>query len=267
VRAGSRLLVVAATGRGAAPNVTLRGPGRTVVTTPPLGVFTTVERGQIAFRNTDDSTTYFAIGRPARGRWTLTAEGDSAPVTSVRRAGARRRLKVRARVTGRGRARRLRFTVGRQRGLRVVFYERALGGLTRITATRGGHGSKRFLPATGRGRRRQVVAVAMQDGLPRDRITVARFAARTPRPGRPRRARIRRRGAAVVVRFKRASGAVRHAVMVRVSDGRRLLYLPRRRHRVLVGGVPRRMRVSVSVRGLDAAGRSGPARQARLPRR
>jgi hypothetical protein len=244
--------------------VTLRGPGGVVLSAPAVGA--TLEGGRLAFRNEDDATSYLAVARPRAGRWTLTADPGSAPITRVRRAEVLPRVRVRARVGGRGATRRLRWSVSPRRGARVSFYERSGAGVRRVAVTRGGRGSRRFRPAvTGRARRR-IVAVIERSGLPEDQRVVARFRARTERPGRPARLRIRRRPGGAIVRFGRARGAARYTVRVGISDGRTLLFLPRRARPIRVGGVRRRDRVTASVRGLDSAGRSGPARRARLGR-
>lgn len=261
VSRGSRVAVFGAEGQGAAPNVTLRGPGGTVLTTPAGAEFTTVADGRLAFRNPDDATTYFAVPRPRPGRWTLSVEPGSVAVTKAQQAAGRPQLRIRARVSGRGPARRLRYRVGRQNGLRVTFYERAGGSVRRIASTTGGRRSVGFRPAPGRAVRRQIVAVANQGGLPRDKLRVARFNARVGRPGRPARVRVRRRKGAAVVTWSRSRRAVGHLVRVRVSDGRRLLFMPKRSRRVVVRRVGGR-RVVASVRGLDSTGRVGPARRA-----
>ena len=264
VRRGTRQLTLSAVGRGAAPAVTLRGPGGFTLSAPAAGAV--LERGRLAFRNADDATTYFAVGRPRTGRWTLTTDPGSAAIAQLRSADLLPAVRVRARVSGRGRVRRLRYAVSRRPGLRVTFLERSGAGVQRIAATRGGRGTSRFRPAAARGLRRRVVALIERAGLPEDQRTVDRFRARTPRPGRPRRLRVRLRGRTAVIRWSRARGAVRHELRVRVSDGRTLLFLPHRARRVRVGAIARRDRVRATVRGLDAAGRAGPARRAGLRR-
>lgn len=265
VRRGSRVAVFAATGQADAPNVTLKGPGGTVVSTPLGAEFTTLVDGRLAFRNTDEATTYFAIPRPRAGRWSLSVEAGSVAVDKTQQAGGRPRLSIEAGVSARGSTRRLRYRVGRQSGLNVAFYERAGGSVRRLASVRGGRGSVRFRPAPGPAVRRQIVAVATQDGTPRDRVRVARFKARVALPGRPARVSVRRRRGAAVVTWSRSARAARHLVRVRVSDGRRLLFTPRRKRRVLVRRVGGR-RVVATVRGLDSVGRAGPKRTARARR-
>jgi hypothetical protein len=264
VRRGTRQLTLSAVGQGAAPAVTLRGPGGVTLSAPPTGAL--IEPNRLAFRYEGDATSYLAVGRPRPGRWTLSADPGSAPIVRFRRAGDVQVARISARVRGRGQSRRLRWRVSRQPGLRVTFFERSSSGVRTIAATRGGRGSVRFRPATARSPRRRIVAFVERRGLPEDQRTVARFRARSPRPGRPRRVRVRRRGSAAVIVWTRSRGAARHEIRVRISDGRTLLFLPRRGRRIRVGGVSRRDRVVVRVRGLDRSGRAGPARRARLRR-
>jgi hypothetical protein len=162
--------------------------------------------------------------------------------------------------------RRLRWRVSRREDLRVTFVQRGASGSRRIATTRGGRGSERFRPLPGRRAQRRVIALVERAGLPEEQRRVARFRASTGRPGRPARVRIRRGPGRAVVTWTRAPGASRHAVRVDVSDGRRLLFLPRRARRVVIRGVARRRRVTATVRGLDPLGRSGPPRRARLRR-
>ena len=140
--------------------------------------------------------------------------------------------------------------------MRVVFLERSGAGLRRIAVSRGGRGSARFRAAVAPGLRRRVVALVARAGLPESRQTVARFRARTPEPGRPARVTIRRRGGGVVIRWTRARRSTGHLVRVRVSDGRTLLFQPRRGRRLRVGEVARRDRATVSVE--RACGQRGP---------
>jgi hypothetical protein len=262
VRRGTPVLALSAVGQGAAPNVTLHGPGGITVATPPVGVWTTVADGRLAFRNPDDATTYFAVAKPRPGRWTLTVEPGSAPVVQTRRANALPRLRIRARVRGHGRTRTLRWSVGRRAGRRVTFFQRSGAGARRIVVARGRHGAARFHPLAGRSPRRRVVALVEQGGVPQEVRTVDRFRASTRRPGRPRRVHVRHRRHAVVVSWSRAAGASRYRVMMRISDGRRMLFRPHRR-RLVVPHVARRLRVSASVRGVDGLGRAGRARSGR----
>ena len=101
VRRGTRQLTLSAVGEGAAPAVTLRGPGGVTFSAPPTGAL--IEPNRLAFRYEGDATSYFAVGRPRAGRWTLTADPGSVPVTRFRRAGDIEVARIAARVSGRGR--------------------------------------------------------------------------------------------------------------------------------------------------------------------
>jgi hypothetical protein len=127
-------------------------------------------------------------------------------------------------------------------------------------------GSVRFRPAPGPAGRRRVVAVVVRDGAPEPARAVARF--RAPRaggPAPPRHVRVRARGLRRVITWsgRRELG---YRVAVRLADGRRLLFLRGRRHRVTVQPVLRGMRMRVRVRAVGALGRPGPARTVKLPR-
>jgi hypothetical protein len=110
---------------------------------------------------------------------------------------------------------------------------------------------------------REVVAVVLQDGTPRDSFAVARIRARTARAGRPGGVRIRRTARSARISWRGAANASTYNVRVRISDGRSLLYrASSRRRSVTVRGVARRMRVTTSVRGVTRGGRAGKARAA-----
>ncbi len=105
-----------------------------------------------------------------------------------------------------------------------------------------------------------------QDGLTQSAGVVARYTA--PRPRRPRRPgslRVTARRGVLSVRWGRAAGAASYEVRVVLSDGRRLLFLPKRTtRRLTVHDVAAGTRASVTVRGVSAIGRRGPRAHARV---
>lgn len=259
VRRGERGLALAVTGAQGAPAMTLRSPSGEAITPPADGALIDQTSGRLAFRNGDQSTSYITVARPEAGDWTLTVDAGSTPVTQIRRAGVLRPARVRARV----RAGRIVFSATRQRGQRIEFVERGADVNRRIATTSRSRGSLRFRPAEGPPGVREVIAVVLQDGTPRDSFSVARFRAGTVRAGRPRGVRIRRTGRSARVTWRGASNASTYTVRVRISDGRSLLYrASSRRRSVTVRGVARRMRVTASVRGVTRGGRGGKARAA-----
>ena len=110
-----------------------------------------------------------------------------------------------------------------------------------------------------------------QDGLTQSAGVVARYTA--PRPRRPRRPgslRATARRGVLSVRWGHARGAASYEVRVVLSDGRRLLFLPKRAtRRLTVQDVTAGTRASVTVRGVSATSRRGPRAHTRVevPRR
>jgi hypothetical protein len=98
-------------------------------------------------------------------------------------------------------------------------------------------------------------------------LTVARYSAPAPRrPGRPRRLRVTRRGAALLVRWRAAPGARAYAVTVRARNAPAILRVTRRRS-VRIRGLARHARGTVLVGGLRTGTRTGPQARRPIPRR
>jgi hypothetical protein len=135
-----------------------------------------------------------------------------------------------------------------------------------IARTSRATGRARFTPAAGKARSRRILAVVEQSGLPRDTLRVARYRAPAPRrPGKPRKLRVRRRGASLVVSWRPAAGAQRHMAFVRAADGEREVFLVRgRKRRIRVRGVERSHRAIVQVTGVRFDGLPGRAATAKV---
>ena len=105
-----------------------------------------------------------------------------------------------------------------------------------------------------------VAQLTSLDGTPRASITVTRYTASAPVPGRPSALRVRHVGTTLRITFRPASGATRQVVSVRLSDGRGLVFvLGGRATGVTVKAVPKTVHAtSIVVRGL-ADGIRGPA--------
>ncbi len=180
---------------------------------------------------------------------------------------------VKASVGGKGRRRSLRFSLPARAGQRVTFAEEAERVYRELGSSTRARGSLRFRPAPGPGGKRRIVAIVEQGGVPYEKLTVARYVAPgTPRPTRPRRVVVKRRGASLLVGWSRVSGASGYEVRVGLPrDGRRLLFYPPPRRRSLrVRGVERSdlARVSVAAIGRDLrAGHAGKAKLKPLGRR
>jgi hypothetical protein len=263
VRRGQRLAVFSAVGTNAAPIVTLTGPGGERVTATAAGY------ADARFRVAQDPSehiSYFAVADPTPGRWQFTPEPGSAPVSAFRSASPHPPVRIRARVRrGPRRTRRLDYRVAGLAGGRVRFVESGAGLRRVLGTTRRARGALRFRPAPGLSARRSIVAAVVRDGIPEPARPVARFRARTRRAAPPRRVRIGARGLRRVITWSGPRDRA-YRVLVRTSDGRRLLFLPGRRHRVTVRPVVGGTRLRATVRALDPLGRPGRARTAWSPR-
>lgn len=172
-----------------------------------------------------------------------------------------------ARVEGRADDRTLHFRLPKAAGRRVVFAEEARHVYREIGATGKARGSFRFHPAPGPRGRRSIVAIVEQDGVPGAKLTVAHYQAPpTSRPGAPRRAAARRRGGKLLVSWTKVKGARGYEARVNLPrDGRRLLFFtPPRKHRLLIRGLERSDRATVTVAAIGPSLRPGPTARAKL---
>lgn len=174
---------------------------------------------------------------------------------------------VKASVKGKGRKRSLRFRMPGAPGRRVTFAEEAKRVYREIGATAKARGSFRFRPAPGPGGKRRIVAILEQDGVPYDKLTVARYKAPpSRRPRRPRRVHLRRRGGKLVLSWAKVRGARGYEVRVSLPrDGRRLLFFPApKRHALRIRGIERTDVARVRIAAIGADLRTGRAAKAKL---
>jgi len=250
---GGRAVLIAVRGTGGPPRVTLHGPRGETVETPADTNSALRTRRSVAFANRALKTTYVVIAHPGSGRWRVTGDGIAEVKTAPMRPAPRVSASLRHGV--------LRYRIAPVAGQRVSFEEHGRG-VSRTIAKATRSGKRRFRPADGAGGRRTITALIEQDGLPRRRVTVARFTAPPrARPGRPRgvklggRARIAAaRGATIT--WRPAARAVRYGVTVVLEDGRRLFFLRDANDRVV--RIPDGRPIEVRVVGLRADNSAGP---------
>jgi hypothetical protein len=255
-----RFALVAVTGTTGPPSVTLTAPNGNVYTTPPSGSVYDAKRGYILGRFGSDKTTYVFVAHPGAGRWKVTADIGSPPIAKLQLAGPRPPAKVTAILRGGTRRKLLSYRVKPLPGQRVRFVELGARTYQVLRTTRAARGTIRFTPGDGRPGLRRIVAEVTQNRFPRTSITVARYrSAGSVLPGRPAHVRARRSRGGLVVSWTRVRDAVRYAVVVRLSDGRRQLFLTVGR-RLRVPKVGSSLRGTVGVRGLRADHRPGPER-------
>nr|MDP8943006.1 DUF5050 domain-containing protein [Actinomycetota bacterium] len=106
VERDARLLVLRAHGAGGPPKVTVRGPRGERIDTPagPEGV---QRPDAVLFQDARRNATFLVLRRPSAGRWIVDEQPGSPSLTGLDRANALPPARVRARVSGRGRRRRL----------------------------------------------------------------------------------------------------------------------------------------------------------------
>jgi hypothetical protein len=258
----ARAVVVRVRGDGAMPKVALVGPdGRRVSADVPDGAG--FEQGQYMIMSDEDrNAVNVLVASPKEGDWRVEELPGSAPVAGIDVADPLPPVALRARVTGRGRARVLRYARTPHPGEVVTFVERGRRTARVLGRARGAKGTIRFAPALGGAGVRNVEAVITQDARPRETRKVASFVA--PADALPKRPKVKvaRAGTAVRVSWK---GTDPVDVAIRTGDGASKLLAGRKaRGSVRIRGIRRQTKVVVSVRGVRADGRTGAPTTRRL---
>ncbi len=252
-------------GTGGSPRVTLRAPDGTVIDATKLTEdFAHTETVAGLLDPARSRTVLFVRGQA--GKWTVTPEAGSPAIAQFRTADVLPVPKVTARVSGKGSAKVLRYSVRRLEGQVVQFVEQSDRGMRRIrTVKGGGRGKVRFLTSEGGGVKRRIVAQVSQDTLPRDSLVVARFSAPSPRAGRAPRPRIRRRGSKATVTWGRASYTRAYLVTVTRGDGSRFtLRRSAKARSATFGGLAKREGATVAITSLAPSGAPGATATVRL---
>lgn len=259
---------VAVTGRDGPPLVKLTGPdGRTISSDPRSTEIPVRTDVGVVYSDPSSKTTFVALARPPGGRWSVEALSGSTPLTGVRTADGLPDVRVTGSVSGRARARTLRYAIRSIPGQKVTFVERSdavAQGLGK-TVTSAGSGTVRFAPADGPAGRRTIQALVEQDGKPRKVVDVASYVAPGPVvPSRVSKLRVRRSGKdAAVATWGPARGAREYLVRMTATDGRKHLVVTRSR-RVRLTRLERWRSATVTVTATNARGRSGPPARAVL---
>jgi hypothetical protein len=229
----------------------VRGPDGTAIAVPLDGEQAANTTGEDFMAMRMDATTIqIGIRRPAAGRWTVTPREGSAPIGELAVAQGAPDARIRATVSGRGERRVLRYRLRPVPGERVRFVEQGARTYSEIGVARGRAGAIRFAPAPGARGKRRIVALLERDGVTVERRTVARYAGPADaRPPTPRRLRVRRRGDALRLSWRRVRGADEYGVVVQLSNRKRIFRVVRR-PRLTLRGFHRRARGRVSVQTL-----------------
>jgi hypothetical protein len=257
VQRGERTKNVRLEGLGGAPRIEVRGPTGELVSTAS-GDFVTGRTIRVLRQNAG-KVTWIGVEKALPGRYTVKTLPGSAGI--ARLASTRNSDEhVRAKVTGKGSKRRLRYDVARVPGRRVTFFERGKSVLRPLGTVTGGRGSLRITTPVGAGGLREIVARVQLDGAPAPDRVVARYRVSSPsRLVRPRALRLRRAGSTVSASWQRVNGAAGYAVVLRLSSGtRRVMRVPQQRAAIRLRGILLTDAGAVSVRAVGPLGGWGP---------
>jgi PKD repeat protein len=218
---GTRLGVIGASGATASPTFTLTSPTGKVYAAGPDGYVKGADYQVLHSVRTH--TTFLVVAHPTPGRWTLRPAPGSPAITSVRYAPNLPEPHVRAHVTGSGDARHLAYAITPAHGQTVQFYEQVRGILTPLGKPVGARrGAIAFRPAYAPSGARQVVAVVLQDGIERRRLTVATYTTKRVALHAPTHVKLRRvKHRSLVITWRRTAHTLT-TLWIRLSDGREL---------------------------------------------
>jgi len=260
VPAHERAAIVLLHGQGGVPGAILHGPGGRTIDAPATGTVATAT--ELVLHLAPANETEIEIAGANAGSWTIEAAPGSVPIAAVDLSHELPPPSITGRVTGSGATRALRYQMRNiPAGTKVTFVESGTDGGADLGSARGARGTLRFTPSDARAGTRTIVAVLTSaDGMPRPSITVTRYSAAPPRPGRPSHLLIRHRGTSLRITFRPAPGATHQIVSALLSDGRTPLFVLGARARgVTIRKVPRGVRaVKVVVQGL-LGGVGGPS--------
>jgi hypothetical protein len=242
--------------------VILRGPHGVVVNTPATGSLAAAQNSLVLVDRVN-GTTSIALYKPAPGRWTIATAPGSPAIGRVQRANSLPAPAVRARVVKRGHRYRLVYRLHPLAGQHVTFSEQGKDAAAVIGTANGAAGSLAFTPAYGGRGPRRIVADVEQDGLPRERDTVASYRA----PGVARlkgvtRLGVRRHATRATVSWRRTPGAAAYLVRVTYNGGFQKTTLTRATH-LVVQNVFGTEPIVAAVTARDAHGRPGKMRSTR----
>jgi hypothetical protein len=259
------LVALRVEGTTAPPKLEITGPdGRRIVSPSEAGEI--VDGSHVIVEEPEERATHVLIVKPRAGTWTLDTQPGSSRIAAVRRADSDLPVTVVGHVGGRGSRRVLgyAYSVDDQE---VTFVERSddrseskvLGRATGKPC-RGQEdgpegrgrplcGRLRFTPADGLPGTRRIYAVVTDNGITLDERLLATYrAAGERRPPQPRDLRLRRRGNTVIVTWRSPAHLRQDDVQTVLGNGEVDLRIHTgARDRVVLRGIPPRMRLRVTV--------------------
>ncbi|MGI8594706.1 MAG: Ig-like domain-containing protein, partial [Solirubrobacteraceae bacterium] len=249
-------------GQNGAPSVEVRGPGGETVSTALADID---GKGSIRIlRSRATRATFIDGSKP--GDYTVTPLDGSPPIGSMSTAEGLPPASVKAKVGGSGERRTLAYDVAPRAGQKVTFVEKGPTTNQVLGSVTSGKGTLRFKAGTGQSGARQIVARIELGGLARKEPVVARYkVGPPPKPGRPGRPKVRRKGTALTVSWSAAKGATSYGVVVTTPDGlQKAVRVTAKRRSTRVTGIPATQGGTVTVDALTVAGDAGPTASARF---
>ncbi|MBJ7519597.1 MAG: hypothetical protein JHC84_07870 [Solirubrobacteraceae bacterium] len=209
-------------GDTAAPEVTVRGPSGKALTVTGDDLTYAPGNDIGAMRELTGKRTFISLN-DGPGRYTVTPEPGSAKITQVAESRKGYDSEFEGEIdTARNEAKRiLKYDLGPKGGdQQVTFYEKGEDVYQQIGTAKSGKGEITFTPADGARGSREIVAVALINGVPIAEQTLAKFkasaeAAVTP----PTDVEVQRRGAGLVVTWDKAEQAKAYGIVVTQANG------------------------------------------------
>jgi hypothetical protein len=260
IGAKSPVVPLEITGAGGAPAVQIITPkgetldasqfGPELVRQPNLAGMTDPPRSR---------TLLFVRGEP--GKYTVKPVAGSVRITDIKTADVVPEPKVKVTVGGAGASRMLRYDVKPIPGQVVRLVEQSADGQRKIkTVKGGGRGIANFVTSESKGTSRTILAQVVQDGLPREILTVARFKAPSPKPVQPK-VKVRRRGKAATLTWGKDPYAARYELTVATGRGRRFFIESKGSARsAKISGLTKGEGATIRIVGITANGKRGAVR-------
>jgi hypothetical protein len=254
-------------GTGGAPDIKITAPGGEVLSTAGTTYARTAH--MVALRQPEGNVTWAGVDHGKPGTYTIERLPGSVPIGRLGLTRPGYDTNFSASVTGKGALRTLHYDARKNAGQKVTFVER--GGIeTKILRTvKGGRGSFRFRPAVGGSTARRIVALATIDGAPIPEQVLAHYnVAAIPKPGKPGRVKLVRRGTSLIVSWTKVKAAKRYGIKLKGGNAKsRTYHAGAGRRSLTVKNVPLTYGGTVSVSAQGLLGDWGKPRTAKYKRR
>jgi hypothetical protein len=239
IRRGAPTQVIRLEGRGGAPAVRVTGPGGLTLTSPTAAGLVRTGTHLAIIRSAQMNMTEIGLRNPQAGTYTITPLPGSPPIANVATALAPPPPSIKARVVGTGARRALVYDAGRRPEQNISIYEVNSEGISRQLGTirGGGRGKLRFTATPDRGMQRIVARFTLHGiPVPSETMTIARLRPPPITLPAPRRLRVTRTPAGLVVHWSAVPGTARYVLAVRqpargvielfTAPGRRTVTIP-----------------------------------------